>query len=175
MNTAREQSEIVTDAPQSHCQVTPTDRDTHNPDRTKRAQTLRQRKAEILKWMQEMSTELRAIDEELDSLEAITSDSVSDSENLIDQQDDCNSDSPFGHVVSPCLTNHMELLTLDKSKRPESIYKVFRQSCSFLKTPQPSAFRRPDSMRVAPLTPNVNDPSMISRNVQEQLAKLFDD
>ena len=150
--------------------------DIKNTETSSEEQSLLQRKTEIETAILKMSEELKEIEKQLHLLQIQRNESrISDAEN-IDQKDDCNSDSPFAHVVSPVLSDPMEFLTLDKSKRPESIYKNLRQSCSFLKTPQPSAFRKAsDSMRFAQQTPNPNDPSMISRNVQEQLADLFGD
>lgn len=139
---------------------------------------LLKRKEEIEGMLKEMSAELEQIKENLKVLEEKEDETVNESENLakLKMPDDSESDSPFGHVSSPLTAAPLELLTLDKSKQPENIYKVFRQSCSFLKTPQPSAFRKPNgTMRFTQQSKTIDDSPNVSHRLQKQLADLFDE
>lgn len=146
-----------------------------NPLRNEEA--LLHRKKEIEEIIERMKRELDSIEEQLRDLQEVkclTANTVA-SECVGEKRDD-DIDSPFANVLSPFAANPLELLTLDKSKRPENIYKVFRQSCSFLKTPQPSAFRKPkEALRHTHSYPEVEDSSNVSYRVQKQLADLFDE
>ncbi len=145
---------------------------------SKEEETLLQRKKEIENVIQKMTYELKDIEEQLQLLQvkkqSEAREAINESENRTGNEDDAG-DSPFAHVNSPLSTDPLELLTLDKSKRPENIYKMFRQSCSFLKTPQPSAFRKPDEARFQPQSASVEESPNISRRLQKQLADLFDE
>lgn len=137
---------------------------------------LLKRKKEIEIMLEKMSIELKDIDLKLRTLQDENSHTLCESENLTDKRDDSESDSPFAQVNSPLSADPLELLTLDKSKRPENIYRVFRQSCSFLKTPQPSAFRKPkDAMRFTQQSKGTEDSPNVSQRLQKQLADLFDE
>lgn len=128
------------------------------------------RKKEIEIAIHKMSSELKEIDEQLRVLQdKRKNQSTHAAENNKQCEDD--TDSPFAHVVSPVSTDPLELLTLDKSKQPDKIYKSFRQSCSFLKTPQHSAFLRPRD----PLRPSQQPEGSpnVSQRLQKQLADLF--
>jgi len=134
---------------------------------------LEQRKKSIEESIKNLQSELQEIDEKLRSLrhkkdEEPKSENHQDSMPFSDTED---TDCSFGNIGSPCLAGPLELLTLDKSKKPENIYKVFRQSCSFLKTPKPSAFNKDNANanQLKSETPN------ISRRLQQQLADLFDE
>ena len=128
---------------------------------------LEQRKKVIEESIRNLQSELQEINGQLRSLRC-PNDKESKSEN---QQGSEDTEFSFGNISSPCLAGPLELLTLDKSKKPENIYKVFRQSCSFLKTPKPSAFNKDnvDANQFKSETPN------ISRRLQQQLADLFDE
>ncbi|KAI9557501.1 hypothetical protein GHT06_017329 [Daphnia sinensis] len=132
--------------------------------------SLLHRKKEIESAIQKMSSELKEIEEQLRILQDQRKNaSTHASENIKECEDEA--DSPFAHVVSPVSTDPLELLTLDKSKQPDKIYKSFRQSCSFLKTPQHSAFLRPrDPLRSSQLP---EDSPNVSQRLQKQLAELF--
>jgi len=134
---------------------------------------LEKKKTVIEESIRNLQSELREINEQLRSLRC-KKDEESKSENQqcsMLHSDSDDAECSFGNISSPCLAGPLELLTLDKSKKPENIYKVFRQSCSFLKTPKPSAFNRdsviPNELKSE--TPN------ISRRLQQQLADLFDE
>ena len=141
----------------------------------KEEEVLFQRKKEIEDIIQKKSCELKEIEEQLRLLQVKKhSRAANEITNHSENQDDAG-DSPFAHVISPLSTDPLELLTLDKSKKPENIYKACRQSCSFLKTPQPSAFRKPHDGPFHPQSAAVEESPNISRRLQKQLADLFDE
>ena len=123
-------------------------------------ESLQQKRKTIAENIENLQSELQEIDGKLRLLRQ------NQSEN--DKEDTADS---FGNLDSPCLVGPMELLTLEKSKKPENIYKVFRQSCSFLKTPKASAFHK----EVVKLNQCESGTPNISRRLQQQLADLFDD
>jgi hypothetical protein len=131
---------------------------------------LLQRKKEIQNTMQKMSSELKVIEEQLRTLgEKELLESTNECENLKEDIDE--SDSPFAQVGSPVFVVPLQHLTLAKSKQPDNMYNCFRESCSFLKTPQHSAFYKPrDSLRLAQQS---EDSPNVSQRVQKQLADLF--
>lgn len=137
---------------------------------------LLQRKEEIENMFAKMSAELEVIKQKLQILQEKKDGTINRSENLAEIRDDDESDSPFAHVNSPVSAAPLELLTLDGSKRPENIYKVYRQSYSLLKTPQPSAFRKPnDALRITQQSKAIGDSPNVSQRLQKQLADLFDE
>ena len=153
-----------------------------SPKEKNQEETLLQKKKQIEEDIRKMSAELEKVNEQLSQLKCRKV-SADGSENQSGQashfgisevQDDDSDNSPFAHVPSPMSADPLELLTLDKSKRPENIYKVFRQSCSFLTTPKVSAFRKIDGQRTTALQ-SLDETPNISRRLQKQLADLFDD
>lgn len=140
---------------------------------------LQARKKELEETRRVIDAELEGVEKKLLQLQADLKERST--ENLSENQPvDEDTDSPFASVASsPTTAGPLELLPLDKSKRPENIYRVFRQSCSFLRTPQPSAFRKQRILRQS--ASNVSHPSPdeetpnISRRLQKQLAELFDE
>ena len=80
-------------------------------------------------------------------------------------------DSPFGDINSPMLGEPAELLDPQNIHKPEDLYKIARKSCSFLKTPKPSAFRKENfpSLYGADDTPNIGS------RLAQQLASLYSD
>ena len=115
--------------------------------------SLKQKKKEIEDEIKNLQRQLKDVDDRLQFLQ---------------QEED--SEMLYGHIGSPFSVDPLEFLPPDQAKRPENIYKVFRQSCSFLKTPRASAFRKESfHSPIAKETPN------ISRRLQQQLADLFDD
>ena len=144
--------------------------------RADRIMQLNRRKMDLEEAMKAMAIEMNEINQELDQLKHVKEvDKSAPENNLTDNE----SDSPFANVASsPTAAAPIELLPLDKAKRPENIYRMFRQSCSFLKTPQPSAFRKecPQTQPAGVLQPTLSDGTPnISRRLQQQLALLFDE
>ncbi len=104
-------------------------------------ENLLHRKREIENIIEKMSSELKTIDEHLRTLdEKELLESTNGCENLTEDIDE--SDSPFAQVGSPVFVVPLQHLTLAKSKQPDNMYNCERESCSFLKTPQHSAFAR---------------------------------
>lgn len=135
-------------------------------------ENLLHRKREIENFIEKMSSELKTIDEQLRTLdEKKLLESTNGCENLTEDIDE--SDSPFAQVGSPVFVVPLQHLTLAKSKQPDNMYNCFRESCSFLKTPQHSAFARlRDPLR--PAQQSEESPN-VSQRVQKQLADLFAD
>ena len=135
------------------------------------------RKKQIESEMQKMSIELEKVNQQLSQLKCkktcTESENHSGNSSPAGTSEVDQDDSPFAHVPSPMSADPLELLPLENSKRPENIYKVFRQSCSFLKTPQASAFRA--GQRAERALHAVDETPNISRRLQKQLADLFDD
>lgn len=127
------------------------------------------RKKELETAIRQMSSEVEEIDEQLRILQLKRKDQSTQVSNNKDCKDE--SGSPFANVVSPISTGLLEPLTLAKSKQPDNIYNSFRQSCSFLKTPQHSAFARPRDPQFPCQQPE--DSPNVSQRLQKQLTDLF--
>jgi hypothetical protein len=114
---------------------------TNSSTNNEQKKSLLQRKKEIEDAMKKMSSELKIIEEQLRTLgEKDLLESTNGCENLKEDAD--QTDSPFAEVGSPVFAVPLQHLTLAKSKQPDNMYNCFRESCSFLKTPQHSAFSR---------------------------------
>lgn len=136
-------------------------------------EALLRRKKEIEDIMKKLNTELDDIKLHLDSYgKKIPSSFLDDSENTMTEAIDDETNSPFANVNSPGTIDPLELMPPGNYKRPENMYKIFRQSCSFLKTPQPSAFRK--DLRNGERDVS-ETPMNVSHRVQQQLADLFSD
>ena len=130
--------------------------------------------------MQKMSIELEKVNQQLSQLKCKKASTETENQSANSSSAGTSEigqdDSPFAHVPSPLSADPLELLPLENSKRPENIYKVFRQSCSFLKTPQASAFRKTEAgQRTSAMHAAVDETPNISRRLQKQLADLFDE
>lgn len=150
----------------------------NKPETTEdKREALLKRKKEIEDTMSKLNNELEEINLQLklDDVKITSNNTLDDSENIVTKFSDDDLDSPFANVNSPCAINPIELLPLDKSKRPENIYKIFRQSCSFLKTPQPSAFNKDHRYSRREPSSVTETPMNVSHRVQQQLADLFSD
>jgi hypothetical protein len=142
----------------------------HSSINNEEKENLFQRKREIENVIEKMSSELKIIDEKLQTLEEKELlESTNGCENV--KEDIEESDSPFAQVGSPVFVVPLKQLTLAKSKQPDNMYNCFRESCSFLKTPQHSAFARlRDPLRLAQQS---EESPNVSQRVQKQLADLF--
>ena len=143
-------------------------------------ETLLLRKKQIESEMQKMSIELEKVNQQLSQLKCKKASTETENQSANSSSAGTSEigqdDSPFAHVPSPLSADPLELLPLENSKRPENIYKVFRQSCSFLKTPQASAFRKTEAgQRTSAMHAAVDETPNISRRLQKQLADLFDE
>lgn len=166
MNTIQEK--VKSPPPQNQPNVKTVDKQVTSEDKR---EALLKRKKEVEDAMSKLSKELEEIKLELKLKEnKVTPGAFDDSENYVTEA--FENDSPFANVNSPASLDPLELLPLGKSKRPENMYKLFRQSCSFLKTPQPSAFNHRHPRREANIT---ETPMNVSHRVQQQLADLFSD
>lgn len=140
---------------------------------------LQRRKKELEEVTRAAALELEGIDKQLCLLRLDEGVQTTAMDNLsLERDTGSETGSPFANVgSSPTAAAPLELLSRDFAKRPENIYKVFRQSCSFLKTPQPSAFRKDTSLQRFQQTSQYSgdETPNISRRLQKQLADLFDE
>jgi len=181
-NNARVDANVLKDG-SSRVNIAEETKTSNNPspnEPSNQEETLLLRKKQIESEMKKMSIELEKVNQQLSQLKCKKASTESENQSANSSSAGTSEvgqdDSPFAHVPSPLSADPLELLPLENSKRPENIYKIFRQSCSFLKTPQASAFRKTEAgQRTSAMHAAVDETPNISRRLQKQLADLFDE